>query len=245
VRIEVGDKGVVEATVTTVGWRLAPDEVTIVENQTGDRIRLEVKLPRQSWNIGFTHRSVAVTVRVPREADVDIKTGDGSVSVPALRGRLDVSTGDGSITAEGSEGDVRLHTGDGSIRASGVAGRLRANTGDGRIHVDGRFDSLDLRTGDGGIDADVAPGSKLAGEWSFQSGDGSITLRLPSDLQADLDAHTGDGHIDLDLPVSVTGSVSRTSVRGKLGGGGPALRVQTGDGSIRIAASRGSATAAR
>jgi hypothetical protein len=102
------------------------------------------------------------------------------------------------------------------------------------MNVRGRFDVLDLHTGDGGIDAEVEPGSKVEAAWSLRSGDGGITLRLPEGLGADLDARTGDGHIVLDKPVTVTGTVSPSAVRGKLGAGGPPLRVETGDGSIRL-----------
>src|SRR2546425_496191 len=126
----------------------------------------------------------------------------GRQDPPEGRPALAVSTGDGSITADGLQGEVRLHTGDGSIRATGLDGRLEADTGDGHMDVQGRFDLVDLRTGDGGIEAKVERGSKVAGAWSLRSGDGGITLRLPDDLSADLDAHTGDGNIDLDLQVT-------------------------------------------
>jgi DUF4097 and DUF4098 domain-containing protein YvlB len=234
VRIEASDRPEVSARVTTRGWRIGPDEVTITETQTGDRIDIEVRVPQNHWGTNFSHRSITVAVQVPRQSDLDIRTGDGSVNVMPVSGRLRIFTGDGSITAEGLQGEVRLHTGDGSIRATGLEGRLEADTGDGHMEVRGRFEVLDLRTGDGGIEVDVEQGSKVSGAWSLRSGDGGITLRLPDDLSADLDAHTGDGHITVDLPVTVAGSISSSSVRGKLGAGGPPLRVQTGDGSIRL-----------
>jgi DUF4097 and DUF4098 domain-containing protein YvlB len=234
VRIEPGDRPEIDARVTTRGWRIGPDDVTITESQVGDRVTIEVRTPHDQWGMNFGHRSLTVTLRVPREADLDIRTGDGSVTVAPVSGRLKIFTGDGSITAEGLKGEIRLHTGDGSIRATGLEGRLEADTGDGHLDVRGRFDVLDLRTGDGGIEAEAERGSKMSGAWSLRSGDGGITLRVPDDLSADLDAHTGDGHITVDLPVSVAGSISTSSVRGKLGAGGPPLRVQTGDGSIRL-----------
>lgn len=234
VQIEVSDRPEVSARVTTRGWRIAPDEVTITESQTGDRVSLEVRVPRYHWGMSFSHRSITVALQVPRQSDLDIRTGDGSVSVQPVSGRLHIFTGDGSITAEGLQGEMRLHTGDGSIRATGLEGRLEADTGDGHLDVQGRFEVLDLRTGDGGIEAAAERGSKMSGAWSLQSGDGGITLRLSDDLSADLDAHTGDGHITVDLPVMVTGSISSSTVRGKLGAGGPPLRVHTGDGSIRL-----------
>jgi hypothetical protein len=234
VRVETGDRPMVDARVTTRGWRIGPDEVTITESQTGDRVDIEVRVPRNRGGMEFGHRSIALVVQVPRDSDLEIRTGDGSVSVQPVTGRERIFTGDGSITAEGLQGDIRLHTGDGSIRATGLQGRLEADTGDGHMNVRGRFEVLDLRTGDGGIEAEVESGSTVSAAWSLRSGDGSITLRVPDDLGAELDAHTGDGHITLDLPVTVAGTISPSTVRGKLGAGGPPLRVQTGDGSIRL-----------
>lgn len=116
----------------------------------------------------------------------------------------------------------------------GVDGRLRARTGDGHIRAAGRFDSLDLNTGDGRIDARALPGSTAASNWSIRTGDGSVTLELPSTFAADVDLHTSDGHITLDLPVTVEGRLGERNIRGKINGGGNLLTVHTGDGSIRI-----------
>src|SRR5512143_646298 len=77
VRIETGTAGTVDARVTTEGWRIAPGEVTITESQTGDRVDLEVKIPNRHVSIG--HRSINVTLRVPKEADLDVQTGDGAI----------------------------------------------------------------------------------------------------------------------------------------------------------------------
>jgi hypothetical protein len=234
VRVESGALSEIEARVTTDGWRLAPGEVSIKESQTGDRVEIEVLLPKlRGWHWDG-HRSIEVVLRVPAEADVDVHTGDGSITAGAVSGRVSLSSGDGSITADSLGGEIKLHTGDGSIRASGLSGELRADTGDGHMSIRGRFDALDLRTGDGGIEAAADAGSKVASAWSLSSGDGSVTLRLPRDLGADLDAHTGDGGIHVDSPLAVKGTVSDNSVRGQLGAGGLPLRIRTGDGSIRL-----------
>jgi hypothetical protein len=235
VRVEtVEGASEVEARVTTEGYRIGPGEVEVVESQAGDRVDLEVRLPKQRSWLGVGTRSVRVELRVPRRTNLDVRTGDGSVEVRPLSGRIQIATGDGGITAEGLQGEIRLHTGDGSIRASGLDGRLEAGTGDGHMRIEGRFEALALRTGDGGIDAQVARGSRLDTPWSLTSGDGGITLRLPDDLGAELDAHTGDGGIHLDSPVTVTGTITKSRVRGTLGNGGQPLRIHTGDGAIRL-----------
>ncbi len=234
IRVEVGTGSQIEASVTTEGWKIAPGEVTIRESQSGDQIAIEVRLPQRSYSSDYGRRSVKLVVRVPAAADLDLRTGDGSVDVEPVTGRVTIATGDGSITVAGLRGEIKLHTGDGSIKATGLEGRLRADTGDGSMNVRGRFDALDLRTGDGSIAAEVEQGSKVAEGWSLSSGDGGITLRLPEDLGAELDAHAGSGDVTVEAPVTVTGTVSESSVRGTLAGGGGRLRVHTGDGSIHL-----------
>ena len=68
------------------------------------------------------------------------------------------------------------------------------------------------------------------------TGDGSVTLEVPDGFGAELDAHTGDGGIHMrDLTLSnVTGTLGKNSLRGRLGDGGRAVRVRTGDGSITL-----------
>lgn len=61
-------------------------------------------------------------------------------------------------------------------------------------------------------------------------------LEVPEGFSGELDAHTGGGSIRVhDIPISnVSGRVSRSTVRGRLGDGGHAVRVRTGDGSITL-----------
>ena len=73
----------------------------------------------------------------------------------------------------------------------------------------------------------------MASAWDITTGDGHITLRLPDGFGAELDAHTGDGSLDVGFPISSKG-VSNHDIRGRLNDGGPALKVRTGDGSIKV-----------
>jgi hypothetical protein len=57
---------------------------------------------------------------------------------------------------------------------------------------------------------------------------------VPPGLAADLDAHTGDGSIHVDLPGASGSQKSEHMVLAKLNGGGPALVLRTGDGSITV-----------
>jgi len=255
VRIATGDSKQVEFRVIYEGYELNKN-LHIDSRQDGDSVQLNARVTGHwgfSWGRG--HRGPRIEVRMPKDADLQIDSGDGSVETQPLRGRVkihtgdgsvrvqavdgnvDIDTGDGSITVEGAKGDIRLHTGDGHIEARNLDGRVDANSGDGHIKIDGRLDALNVKTGDGSIDARVEPGSKLSGGWSIRTGDGSVDLVLPADLQANIDASTNDGHISLGIPVTVEGTFSNSQIHGKMNGGGQSLTIHTGDGSIRLSKS--------
>jgi DUF4097 and DUF4098 domain-containing protein YvlB len=177
---------------------------------------------------------VRIELRVPREADLDVSSGDGNVTAEGVAGHVHIETSDGNMNMENIHGDIRLHTGDGHVEGRDIDGALDVDTSDGHITLDGRFDKLNVKTGDGHVDVEARNGSTLGNGWSLRSGDGNITLRVPENFSADLDAHTGDGHISMSFPVTIAGSMSDSSIRGKMNGGGPPLYIRTGDGSIRL-----------
>ena len=256
VRIATGDGKQVEFRVIYEGYELNKN-LHIDSRQDGDSVQVNA---RTTGHWGFSwgnhgRRGPRIEVRMPKDSDlqidtgdgsvetqplsgkVKIHTGDGSVHVQAINGDVDIDTGDGSITVEGAKGDIRLHTGDGHIEARNLDGRVDANSGDGHIKIDGRLDSLNVKTGDGSIDARVQPGSKLSGGWSIRTGDGSVDLVLPADLQANIDASTNDGHISSSINMTVAGTFSNSQIHGKMNGGGQPLTIHTGDGSIRLSKS--------
>ncbi len=213
--VEASNDHSIDAHITTVGWTIGPSGVRIEERQTGDKVQLDIKLPKTHWSMG--RQSIKVEVKVPRELIGDLHTGDGSIVMRGLRGTL------------------RADTGDGSIRGEDLDGSLDAHSGDGSVHVEGRFDKLQLHTQDGSIEAEVRDGSKLDGDWRIQTGDGSVHLRVPKSLAADLEARTGDGHISLsNLAAGSTTERDEHTRAAKLNGGGPALLLRTGDGSITV-----------
>lgn len=234
VTVTGGGQKQIDAEVISDGYKIGPSDVQIVESQNGDHVSIEVKFPHMNWHMFSGHRSLRVNIRVPHDVDVDARTGDGNIEATNLMGKLQFDSGDGNVNANNIHGEIRMHTGDGRIEGTGFDGSLDANTGDGSMRVEGRFDSLELKTGDGSIDAKVGNGSKVANSWNVHSGDGSITLRLPGDLNANLEAHTGDGNVNMDYPIMMSGTLSHGSVHGRLNAGGGTFSVSSGDGSIHI-----------
>jgi hypothetical protein len=234
VRVTTGDSKQVEFRVIYTGYTLDKN-LSINSRQEGDQVEVSARLRNSmNWGWGGVHRTLRIEVHMPRNADLNVDTGDGSVEAEAINGSLDVHTGDGHIRVQGAKGDIRLRTGDGSIEGHDLDGKLEATTGDGHVTLDGRFDGLNIKTGDGSINARANPGSKLENSWSVRTGDGSVDMSLPGDLQANIEASTNDGRISLGIPVTVEGSFSTSQIHGKMNGGGQPLTIHTGDGSIHL-----------
>jgi DUF4097 and DUF4098 domain-containing protein YvlB len=123
-----------------------------------------------------------------------------------------VDTGSGDIYAEQTgEGFVKAQTGSGNIELRNLRGGLRAGTGSGNIKVGG------------------AP----TADWKLETGSGNVEL-WPGSAALTLDASTGSGSIHTDQEMLTHGSSDHHHVSGKINGGGPTVRIETGSGDIRV-----------
>ena len=219
------------------------ERLQVDATQDGNRIQVDVKRPAgDSAFFGIGHHispTARLIVTMPRRGNIAARSGDGSIRIDAVHGRVELRTGDGSIRAHEIGGQVVLDTNDGSVVLDGVDGDVDLTTGDGSVTVSGKPGALRVKTGDGSITLRADPGTVMQDDWSVTSGDGGVTVYLPSDFAADLDAHTGDGAIrsDLDITGGNSDDRERRSLRGRLGGGGKVLKIRTSDGSIRLKAS--------
>jgi DUF4097 and DUF4098 domain-containing protein YvlB len=88
---------------------------------------------------------------------------------------------------------------------------------------------LKAETGSGSIKAEGTP----AGPWHLQTGSGSVELWTGS-APFTLDASTGSGGVHCDREIAGQDNESKHHLSGKIAGGGPTVRVETGSGSIRV-----------
>ena len=217
IRVEIWDQNKIEARVTTRGLHIGSGGLAIVEHQQGNAVEIELRQPhRVHFSIGIETRRTELEIHMPRSAKVILQSGDGDVSAKGLEGELDFTTGDGRLDLKDVDGSLRLHTSDGSARVSG------------------RFDVLELRTSDGRVEVEARPGSLLREAWDVRSSDGSVMLRVPGDLAADVELRTSDGSITTNIPIVVEGNFGRHQLRGKMNGGGNRLSVRTSDGSVTL-----------
>jgi DUF4097 and DUF4098 domain-containing protein YvlB len=139
-------------------------------------------------------------------------TGSGSINATGLQNGFVVNTGSGNIYAEQTgQGDVKAQTGSGSVELKGVHGSLRAGTGSGNIKVTGTPTS----------------------DWKLETGSGSVEF-WAGNAAFTLDASTGSGTVHTDQDMVVQGSFDKHHIVGKVRGGGPTVRIETGSGDVRV-----------
>ncbi len=230
------DKAQVGVTIQReAGNQADASELKVTAEQVGNRIVIEAVKPEGRTEIGWNNsRSVSFVVHVPKQTDVTASSGDGSITASGVAGTVSLKSGDGSIKAADLTGDVTIHTGDGSIEAENVTGALNMSTGDGSMSISGAPKSLKAHSGDGSVHVDVASAARPGEDWDISTGDGSVTVALPSGFNAQLDAHTGDGDISADEFGLHPSNDSKNDLRGVIGSGGPTLRIRSGDGSIHL-----------
>jgi lia operon protein LiaG len=185
------------------------------------------------------------------EGDLDIDVYSASVTATGTKGRLMVDAGSGSVRVENASGELEVDTGSGSTRLTGLdmsrvtvdagsgsieardvkAGRFSADVGSGGVRVEGlTTDDLLVDTGSGSVRVEL---TKVPQRSSFDTGSGGVTLVLPEGAAADLDIDTGSGGISSDFPVTAE-AFQRRELRGRIGGGGPLIKVSTGSGGVRL-----------
>jgi hypothetical protein len=147
-----------ESTVRFSAVKRARDEqamrgIRLRAEQTSDGVQIIAEFDKTLARKGDydTGAAVALDVWVPRNANVQVNSGDGRLRLSGIEGEIDLHTGDGSVDVTESKGRLKVETGDGRVRIAGFDGDATVQTGDGRISLDGRFTKLSARTGDGAI----------------------------------------------------------------------------------------------
>lgn len=172
-------------------------------------------------------------VEVPRGVSVRVSSGSGDVTVDGVTGGVHAASGSGSVRVGSGASEVRAATGSGRVTVDAALGQVHASTGSGDVHITTGRGPVTASTGSGDIDVSMAAlqGSE---DMRFSSGSGTITLRLPSDFSANINATTGSGDFESDFQMTIQGRMSRHNLRATIGNGGRNVRMSTGSGDIRI-----------
>jgi serine/threonine protein kinase len=213
-------------------------EEELVLRQVGNQISVSAQEPPSlrggpGWRWTRPELDVNYEISVPRKFDLRLKTAGGGIKVATVQGGVNVRTEGGRLDFDDVDGNVEGQTKSGGIRAAGCKGELVVKTAGGRITVETFAGPLVRGTTDGGsISADLAASPKS--DCLLRTSGGSVTVRIPATAMVTLDAHTEGGAVKSDLPVQAEGAVKGSTLRGKINGGGPSLKLETTGGSIHV-----------
>ena len=174
--------------------------------------------------------SIDYEIQTPENTLLEAGTGSGNITVEGVGEKAKLSTGSGDIHATGLHDGFSTETGSGNIYAEETCeGDVKAQTGSGNIELRNLHGGLRAGTGSGNINVGGAPTT----DWKLETGSGNVDI-WPGTIGITLNAETGSGSIHSDREMLMQGELNRHHMVGKLNGGGPTVRVETGSGDIRI-----------
>lgn len=188
---------------------------------------------RGRWGDGDEEQA-NFTVLLPRGVKLMVSSGNGDVDVTGAGEEVRASSGNGEVRVFGANGGVRATSGNGAVSVEGARGPVSASSGNGRVIVSTSSGPVTARSGNGDIEVSM---SAVTGsdDMVFSTGNGRITVTVPSGFQGEIDANQPHGEIRSDFPITVTsGQIGRGRLRGTIGAGGRRIRMTTGNGRIEI-----------
>jgi hypothetical protein len=229
------------------------NQIRISAEQTPSGVAVSAHGTSNGW-LGWFHWSssgnrVRFTIEVPRNYPVDLRTAGGSAQASDLNASVHARTSGGGASVQNISGAINLSTSGGGIRVEHLAGPADLSSSGGGVDVTDSVGNLDVSTDGGGvslvnddgkIDARTSGGSARAELQanrgiSLHTSGGGITLRLPQDAHASIDAVSDGGGITFDFPLSTTEIHGNGHLAGTIGGGGPPISLRSSGGGIHVA----------
>ena len=160
--------------------------------------------------------------------NITLSDAVGKVTLESVSGRIEAENLKGDVHAESVSGRVTIKNVDGDVIAESVSGtvaiggassrQVRAETVSGSLSYDGSIES--------------------AGDYSFTTHSGSLTLAVPPNAGATVSLETFNGSVDSDFPVTLEAGANRgdgeSQFEFRIGDGRARITLETFSGGIRI-----------
>lgn len=164
----------------------------------------------------------------------DMRSGNSGASVEVRlpgNANLELASSNGSITVEDVQGSARMASSNGNLTVTGGSGTLNMDTSNGRIEIDAENASVNANTSNGNISFS---GSLANGVNTFNSSNARIELTLSAASSFTLNATTSNGNITSGFAVT-GGSQGDNYLNGSVGTD-PQIQVNitTSNGNISI-----------
>jgi hypothetical protein len=248
-----GNEVTVEMYVRQRGRNLLPSdtdlndfEITIEQDGNAITASARRKSSAGGWFGGSSSQSISFVIHTPVNADTDLRTSGGNVSVASLNGaqkmrtsggNLSISdisgsteagTSGGNISVNNHEGGLNIETSGGNLSIMNQAGEVSARTSGGRINLEGVAGNVSARTSGGSISATITEAGELI---DLHTSGGNIDASLPAGTGMTLNVHGSRVSSELD---GLKGTVSSGKIEGTIGDGSVEVNIRTSGGSVRL-----------
>jgi len=199
--------------------------------KNGDTLELVLEQKGPKWNLisifDWTQKKAFLTVQIPRSLLTNIETKNGTVQVSDMNGDSEVKTSNGAITMINVKGNVKAETSNGSGTFTDITGSLEMHTNNGGLTLKNISGSVTAESSNGSIKGS----SMVNGNWECTTSNGRITLAIPKDANAEIEAKTSNGSVGGDLEWQSGEKTHRTS---KIGSGFNQITLESSNGSIDV-----------
>jgi hypothetical protein len=195
---------------------------------------------------GWTRGDVLVRARVEASADTEGAAAN-------LASRVNIDSSAGQVRATGPESadnswwsvsyeifvpqitDVSMKTHNGGISISDVRGQIQVESHNGGVSLKRVNGDVTGTTYNGGISVEVAGVTWDGRQMELNTHNGGVTLAMPAQFSARIQAETGMGriHSDFPMPQDLAGVRSR-KVEFSVGAGGAPIHITTQNGGITL-----------
>lgn len=176
------------------------------------------------------------TQELLEEVKIDVESKPDSIRIktryPEGKNKKNPANVDYTLTVPRGCRLEDVGTVNGSVEIAGVHGDVVAKSVNGQVTVNGLSGGAELSTVNGSVKATVR---ELHRSISLKSVNGSVTVGLPEGGEAEIVATTLNGGISCDFPITIQKSFPvGQKLEGKLGDGGPKVKLTTVNGGIHI-----------
>ncbi|MCW3817566.1 DUF4097 domain-containing protein [Micromonospora sp. DR5-3] len=142
--------------------------------------------------------AVDLSIEAPPTAMIQVRTGDGAITIQDLKGDLDLDTRSGAVRVSNSQGKLRVVSGDGDITGTGLrSSDVAAEAGNGAVDLTFLAPPNAVRAllTNGDVTVAVPLADAYNVNASTRSGSRAITVREGTGWPRVIDVETDDGNV--------------------------------------------------
>lgn len=137
----------------------------------GSKVVLKVLNKEQFFSFGGPEIAVDLDITIPKNLDVEIDDGSGSIYVSDIDGELEIDDGSGSTSIHNIGNDVTIDDGSGNLEITNVQGNVDVDDGSGNQNISNITGNVFIDDGSGTVNI-----KQVSGNVTIDDGSGSINV---------------------------------------------------------------------